>query len=65
MGRLASENSAMDSINHQPRDMSAMDVIYAILLVVTSVNLDASVRDILLDHALTVALNARTESKDL
>ncbi len=42
-----------------------MDVIYAILLVVTSVDLDASIRDILLDHALTIALDARTESSDL
>lgn len=42
-----------------PADTTTMDVLYAILLIVTSVNLDASVRDILLDHALSLAAEAR------
>jgi hypothetical protein len=40
-------------------ETTTMDVLYAILLIVTSVNLDASVRDILLDHALSLAAEAR------
>jgi len=45
-----------------PADTTTMDVLWAILLVVTSANLDAQVRDILLDHALSLALDARTST---
>ncbi len=45
-----------------PVETTTVDVLYAILLVVTSANLEDHVRTILLDHALSLALEARVET---
>lgn len=44
----------------EPQEFQPMDVIYALLLVITTVDLDVSVRAILLDHALSIAADNRS-----
>lgn len=49
----------MDSIQ-APQEVQPMDVLYALLLVLNTVRLDASVQAILLDHALSIATQNRS-----
>lgn len=45
----------------EPFDAQPIDVLYALLLTLNTVSLDDTVRRILLDHALSVATQARSQ----